>query len=456
MSTLLKAGSFAKRIRTIEDVRGYFQSFSKPKSSQKIGIECEFFGVNSDTGEAIPYSGASGVEVILKELAYEFGHETILEGEHIVALRKNGTVISLEPGGQIELSASPVASIHEAKAQLDEFIFQLRTVAQFVGKVSFLAVGIHPFSKLEKIEWVPKRRYSIMRQYLGQKGSRAHDMMKRTCANQINLDYENEEDAIEKMRLAFRITPIAAAMFAHSGFAEGKPTGFLDERINIWRFTDPERSGLAFNLACEHCSFQDYLNYVLDVPMMFIVRDNEWIVTPNLTFRKFVEKGYQGIAATLNDFELHLSTIFTDVRFKQYLEIRGIDGQRVHLIPAVCAFWKGILYDAEARKAAKSLLKPFKEKSLIQLYRDVERSGLRAKVGHVKALEMAKELVKLSEKGLERARLLNEAGEDERIYLMPLKEEILDKARTPAEELIELWKGPMRQSRKAVIDYLRI
>lgn len=470
MSTFLQAEPATKRIKSIQDLHGYFQKHAKAKSEAKVGIECEIFGVFKDTGTPVPFSGKVGIERVLRELAYEFGYETVLDGSRIIALQKGGTVISLEPGGQVELSAEPAESLHEVKAQLDEFFFQLKTIAHFlpaarlsgrqgrhgVGPISWIASGIQPFALLEEIEWVPKRRYRIMTRYLGARGKKAHDMMKRTATNQLNLDYSSEKDAIRKMRLALTITPIAAAMFANSSISRGKVTGFQTERLNIWRYTAPERCGLILDLICQHCSFEDYLNYVLDVPMMFFVRARKWIVTRNLTFRKFIEDGWQGYFPTETDFELHLSTIFTDARFKQYLEIRGMDGQRRHLIPSVYAFWKGILYDSEAAVAATQLIRLFSEREIKKLHQDVERLGLRAKIRGHRVLELARELVQISQKGLHRQESLNSKGEDEAIYLEPLKEEILRSGKTPAEQAVELWNGPFQRDRRALIDYFSI
>jgi len=456
MSTFLETQPQARPIRSIDDLRGYFQAHAKPQGEERIGIECELFGVYSKTGEALPYHGPMGIELVLNELAYEFGYESIKEDNHTIALQKNGSFISLEPGGQVELSAAPVKSIHEAKAQLDEFFFQLRTIAKFIGPITWIASGVHPFSRLKKIEWVPKTRYKIMAHYLGRKGKYAHDMMKRTATNQINLDYHNEEDAICKMRLALAVTPIAAAMFANSSISKGKLNGFQSERLNIWRHTDPARSGLILKLICAHCSFEDYLNFVLDVPMMFIVRHGKWVVTRHLTFRKFIQKGFKGTHPTQSDFELHLSTIFTDARFKQYMELRGMDGQRSHLIPAVFAFWKGILYDEEARASAAKLLKGFSEKEILKLHRDVERLGLKAKIKRISVLDLARQLARLSEKGLIHQDLANAQGQDESIFLTPLKEEILKNGKTPAEQTAELWTGIFKRNREALIDYLKV
>jgi len=455
MSTFLKS-EHQKQIKSADALRQYFHHFAKPAAERLVGIECELLAVNDKTGEALPYSGERGVEAVLNELAYEFGYEKIIENDRTIGLKKGANLISLEPGGQIELSAEPVKSVHQVRAQLDEFFFQLRTVAQFIGHIEFLAYGIQPFSLNKKIEWVPKLRYGIMSKYLIKKGYLAHDMMKRTASNQVSFDYSNEQDAFEKMCIAMRLTSIASAMFANSSFSKGRPSGFATERLHIWRYTDPARSGLLEKLLCPQASFDAYLNYLLDLSMMFIVRKGKWIKVPRLTFRKFIQKGFFGYHATEEDFALHLSTVFPEARFKQYLEIRGADGQRTHMIPAVAAFWKGILYDDEARLEACALLKKWTEKDYIKLHRDVATLGLRARVKGKPILDIAKQLVKLSEKGLAKHPSFNAAEQDERIFLEPLKHEVLKTGKTQADQLVSLWNGPFRKNRKALISYLKI
>ncbi|OGW82314.1 MAG: hypothetical protein A3G33_11460 [Omnitrophica bacterium RIFCSPLOWO2_12_FULL_44_17] len=456
MSTFLHTNSRAIPIHSVEDLRGYFQEFGKPAGAEKIGIECEIFGVHSETAEALPYSGKRGVEAVLRVLSREFGYTPIQEGDRTIALQKGHTMITLEPGGQIELSGEPVRSIHEAKSQLNDFFFQLKIAAQILGKISWLACGIHPFSGLESIEWVPKKRYRIMADYLIQKGARAHDMMKRTATDQVNLDYRDEQDAIEKMRLILAVTPFAAAMFSNSAFSSGKLSGFQSERLYIWRHTDPDRTGLVLDLVCQKCTFDDYLNYVLDVPVMFVVRSDDWLPVKNLTFRHFIENGYEGIYPTREDFDLHLSTIFTDARFKHYVEVRGMDGQRCQLIPSVAAFWKGILYDDRAMKDAEKLLKPFCRETFVQLRESIEKEGLRAKMEKNCVLDYARELVAMSEAGLKRMAMVNEKGRDESIYLGPLKEEITGPGKSPADQLIESWNRASSKDAAWIIDYFKI
>ena len=455
MSTFLHS-KHSGRIRSVEDLKLYFQNYSKPASQKFVGIECELLPVRPNTGEALPYRGEDGVEAVLNFLAYEFGYEKVIENGHTIALRKGSSMIGLEPGSQVEFSSEPLQNIHQVKERLDQFFFELKTAARFLGGMTFLAYGIQPFSDKRSIEWVPKERYTIMSQYLGKRGQLAHEMMKRTASIQVSFDYTSEGDAFEKMCLVMRLTPIAYALFANSSFSKGRPSGYVSERLRIWQETDPERSGLLVGALCPHASFERYLDHLLDLRMMFLVREGKWVRLPRLTFRKFVESGFQNFHPTLEDFELHLSTLFTEARFKHYLEVRSADGQRPHLIPAVAAFWKGILYDDSARKNAAALIKGFSEKDILKLYQDVSKKGLKARARGASILELAKELVRLSEKGLESQHEFNEREENEAIYLIPLKEEVLKTGETQGERLVRLWHTSFRKDPKNLIDYLKV
>jgi len=303
---------------------------------------------------------------------------------------------------------------------------------------------------------VPKKRYGIMAGFMGKRGRLSHDMMKRTASNQVSFDYVDEHDAFQKMCLVMRLTPIAYAIFANSAFSKGKPNGFVTERLHIWRYTDPDRSGLIMDILCPNASFENYLNYLLKLPMMFIVRGSKWIPIERMNFGQYLEKGFQGHHATLEDFELHLSTAFPEARFKQYLEIRSADGQRRHLIPAVAAFWKGILYDAAAQHAASNLIKKWNAPDYAKLYMEVAKKGLHAKMKGVSVLELARELVKISEKGLSAHPEFNENEEDERVYLTALREEVLASGETQGERLVRLWNTSFRKDQRTLLNYLSI
>lgn len=455
MSTFLHTRD-SKRILSEADLKSYFQNFARPASDWLVGIECEVFGVHAKTGEALPYKGERSVQAVLDSLAYTFGYEKITEEGSTIALRKPERIIGLEPGGQIECSAVPVSNVHQVQQQLEQFFFELKTVKHLIGEVDFLACGVHPFSPVKSIDWIPKKRYAVMSRFLARRGRLAHDMMKRTASVQVSFDYENETDAFEKMCLIMRLSPIAYALFAHSSFSKGRASGYVSERLHIWRFTDRSRSGLILSALCPHASFEVYLQYLLDLPMIFIVRDGTWVKLPALSFRKFIQKGYQGIYPTMEDFELHLGTVFTEVRFKQYLEIRSADCQRRHLIPAVAAFWKGILYDSEARCLASGLIRKWSEKDFSRLYAEVETKGLRARVRGTPVLDYAKQLVRMSETGLKNQKQFNEHEEDESVYLEPLRREVIESKETQAEQLVRLWKTSFRKRREALVKYLSV
>ncbi len=436
MSTL--TGEQESRLLESEvELYAYFQRFAKTSQERRVGIECEFFGVDRDSGEALAYSGPCGIEAILRRLAETFCYEPVLEDGHVIALKRQDTWITLEPGAQVELSAPPVRTIYEIEEQLANFRFELREMeAEFPG-IAWLSVGSHPFSPVDRIEWVPKKRYSLMAQYLGSRGRLAHEMMKATATNQVSFDFQDESSALDQFRVIMGISSITSALFAHSPISLGKPNGFLTRRVYVWQDTDPDRSGLLPDFLNGGRSFRDYVEYLLEMPMIFIVRGQKWVAMEGLSFRKFLCEGKGVFRATWGDFELHLSTVFPEVRFKQYLEIRGVDAQPFQLIPSVSAFWKGIVYDEEIRKKVWGLVAPFTPTERLEFHRQVPQKGLKAFLGKTPALELAREITRLSKEGLKRQ--AGSAGVDESFYLERLEDEILKPGQTPAETLLERW-----------------
>ncbi len=441
-------------IESEEELYTFFHQFAKPASERRVGIECEFFGVERETGKGIPYLGPRGIEAILCRLAATFRYEPVLEEGHVIALKREDIWITLEPGGQVELSAPPVRTIFEIEKQLETFRRELRQIESYFPGIAWLSVGFHPFSPLAELAWVPKRRYAIMGSYLKSRGALAHEMMKRTATNQVNLDFPDEATALSQFRAIFGITSIVSALFAHSGFAEGEPNGFQTRRVHIWGHTDPDRCGLLVEFTKEGKSFRDYVEYLLEMPMIFIVREDQWIPMEGVSFRKFVKKGKNSCRATVSDFELHVSTAFPEARFKHYIEIRGVDAQRFPLIPAVAAFWKGILYENEIREKVWSLVKDFSPKERLKLHESVPKDGLKAKLGKVPILELARELYRLSCEGLTRQASKGERSEC--VYLERMNEEILKPGRTPAETLLEKWMGEWGQNKELLIRYLEL
>lgn len=433
------------------DLEHYFHSFAKAANAKKVGIEAEFFGVFKKTGQALPYFGPVGVQEILKRMAKQFGYEPILESENIIGLQRTDASISLEPGGQIELSAPPVHDIFDVQKQVQKFVSELKLIARGMPEIAFLAAGMQPFSMLEEISWVPKTRYAHMAEHFNGRGALSHHMMKRTCTNQVNLDYISEQDAVCMVRTAMGITSIVSAMFANSAFAEGRPNGYKTYRMEIWKHTDPARTGLLPKFFEQGRHFSDYLEYMLDMPFIFIVRSGKWTPLPGLTFRQFLKNGYQGAQATLGDFELHLSTAFPEVRIKQYVEVRGADCQAPDLIPCVAAFWKGILYDGAIREKAWALVADASVEERMKLHEQIPIQGLEAKLGSRPILPIAEKLVDLACASLGQQREM--CSPSESIFIETLRDRIIRPGKTPADTVYEKWLGEWKRDSLKLIEY---
>lgn len=445
----------SRPLESKEELYAFFQQFAKPAGEQRVGVECEFFGIEKETGRALPYLGPTGIEAILSRLAATFHYEPILEEGHVIALKKGDNWVTLEPGGQVELSAPPVRTVFEIEEQLDHFAVELREMKKYFPEITWISVGIHPFSRFGEISWVPKRRYQVMAEYFKSRGGPlAYEMMKQTATNQVNLDFPNEAVALAQFRVIFGITSIASAIFAHSSFSEGGPNNFLTRRVQIWNETDSNRCGLLLEFLKEGRGFRDYVEYLLEMPMIFIVRDEKWIPTNGISFRKFLEKGFGGHRALWADFELHLSTAFPEARFKHYIEIRGMDAQRLPLIPALAAFWKGILYDEEIREKVWALVRDFHPEEILRLHQLVSREGLKAHLGKVPVIELARELFHLSCEGLGRQAMGGEPSEC--LYLERMNREIIEPRRPPAETLLEKWYGEFEEDPYRLIRYLEV
>lgn len=454
MSTYL-GQSASKAISSEEDLGDYFHPFAKSQKGSLVGLEAEFLGVHKGSGLALPYEGPSGIQTVLKVLANNFSYEPILEAQKIIALKRSDTYVTLEPGGQIELSAPPTANVFDIEKQIQSFLKDLRAVRTIVKDIEWLAVGIQPYSSVSEISWVPKKRYAIMADYLKDRGTMAWKMMKVTATNQVNFDYLDEENAMTKLRIVLAVTSIVSAMFANSSFSEGQLNGYRTKRLEIWNHMDPDRSGLLLDFIREGRTFRDYLNYILDIPMMFIVRQGEWVPMKGITFRKFLKEGYQGAGATLDDFELHLSTAFPEARLKKYLEIRGTDCQRPELIPAVAAFWKGILYHPLAHQEVWDLVGHLSPEDRLRIHQEVPRKGLDTLLDGKPLWDFAEALVDISCASLARQKR-NEADADECLFLKRIREAIFHPHQTPADKLIHYWTYLPHKNPSRLIEYLSI
>ena len=432
MAAQLNAGDPGRPL-TADDLRAYFPDAAKSRAQFRVGIEQEKIGVLPD-GRAAPYDGERSISAILNKLTQR-GFNAQREDGHIIALERNGERITIEPGGQLELSGAALASARDCRDALLRHVREVQAIATPMG-IRFLGVGARPFGPLEAIPWLPKRRYTVMRAYLPTRGRLAHDMMKRTATVQANFDYESEADATDKIRTAFGVTSIVTALFAASPITDDRPNGCKSFRAAIWLETDEDRCGiLPFALTPEF-SFADYVQWALDVPMFFVVRDGEYRPAGGMTFRRFMRDGFGAERATLGDWEIHLSTLFPEVRLKKYIELRGADAGPIPLAAGLGALWRGLLEDADARRAAWALVAGPSIAERQQLRRDVPRAGLDTTLGGRRLGELAVELLHIARAGLVRL----EDGAGDAALLDPLDAYARD-SRCPADDLLADFAG---------------
>ena len=433
------------------ELEAYFHDAGKPRERWRVGTEYEKVGIYRDTGQAIPYFGKRGVDFILRELIERFGWAPEEQDGNIIALTRDKAQITLEPGGQIELSGEPCESIHCTYAEFDQHIRELLEVTEPLG-IIFLGLGMQPVSRLEQIEWVPKQRYRIMAPYMLKVGKLGQRMMKQTATVQANIDYSDENDAMAKFRTGMGLAPVLIAMFANSPICDGQLNGYRSFREHIWTDTDRNRSGLLKFAFAPEVSFAHYVEYALDVPMYFIVRNKNYIDMTAVTFRQFLTSGYNGERATIEDWNDHLTTLFPETRIKRYLEIRSVDSQPPDLMPALSALVKGAFYDNDCLQAAWDLVKGWSWDERMQVYLDSHRDALAARVRRYSLLDLARELVEIAWEGLRRQKQVNDLGDDETIYLKPLKD-LLSQGKCPADVLLEKWEGELHHDIKRLIAY---
>ncbi|WP_024354517.1 glutamate--cysteine ligase [Brevundimonas naejangsanensis] len=418
----------------------------KPKDQWRIGAEHEKFGFDKSTLRRPAYDGPGGIKAMLDGLT-RFGWTPVLEGDHVIALeRKNAegfsASISLEPGGQFELSGAPLKDIHDICNETGQHLMEVKQVADQLN-LGFLGLGFDPMWRREDIPVMPKGRYDIMRAYMPKKGRLGLDMMLRTCTIQANLDFDSEADMVMKFRTSLALQPIATALFANSPFTEGRPNGFVSARANVWTDTDPDRTGMLDFVFEDGFGYERYADYALDAPMYFAKRGETYVDLSGQSFRAFMDgklDALPGDRATVQDWADHLTTLFPEVRLKQYLEMRGADGGPWSRICALPALWAGILYDAPSLAAAWDLCKDWDIADHERLRRDVTRLGLKAEVGGRSARDIAVDMVNIAKQGLKNRARFSGGMVDERGYITEL-EDIADSGVTSADRLLELYNG---------------
>jgi glutamate--cysteine ligase len=440
-------GAPSPLVRSRDDLIGWIAAGAKPRNDWRIGTEHEKFVFRTDTLTPVPYAGERSIRALMEALIARFGWEPVLEGDRIIALKRaagvQGGNISLEPGGQFELSGAPVATLHETAEETTDHFYEVLNVGEPLG-IGFLGLGFSPKWTLAETPRMPKDRYAIMTRYMPKVGSRGLDMMYRTATIQVNLDFADEADMVKKLRVSLALQPIAAALFAASPFTEGRLNGFQSRRSEIWRDTDKARTGMLPFAFEPGMGYERYVDYALQVPMYFVYRGGSYIDASGASFKDFMAgklPALPGEMPTLDDWSDHLTTLFPEVRLKRFLEMRGADGGPWQRICALSALWVGLLYDDDALEAAWSLVKGWSEEEREGLRNAVPRTALKTHFLSMTVQDIARDVVRIARRGLRQRRRISPASQDESIYLEPLMG-VVQSGRTLSDELIEKFNGP--------------
>lgn len=419
----------------------YIASGSKPEDAWLIGTEHEKFAFRCDDLRPLPYDGPRGIKAVLEGLE-AFGWDPVEEAGNVIALVKDGASVTLEPGGQLELSGAPLETVHLTCREVNEHLRQVKEIGAKLD-IGFLGLGFNPKWARDDVPWMPKGRYAIMRRYMPLKGGLGLDMMLRTCTVQVNLDFSSEADMVKKFRVALALQPVATALWANSPFVEGKPSGLLSHRSHIWTDTDADRTGMLPFVFEDGMGFERYVDYALDVPMYFVYRDGRYIDVAGSSFKDFMAGklvALPGERPTIGDWVDHLTTMFPEVRLKRFLEMRGADGGPWRRLCALPAFWVGLLYDGTALDAAWDLVRDWSIEDYAALRERVPTSGLATPFLKGTVRDLAVQALAISEDGLRRRARLDAYGRDETIFLQTLSAIALSGV-TPAEDMLADYHG---------------
>ena len=434
------------RVSGRDGLVGWLESGCKPAAQHRIGTEHEKIGFYRDDLSPVPYAGngsVGGIRQLLEEMAAALGWMPITDGGNIIGLADeiDGGAISLEPGGQFELSGAPLDNVHETAAELDHHFAALRPIADRLG-IGFLSLGMSPKWTRDATPIMPKSRYAIMARYMPKVGTRGLDMMFRTATVQANYDFASEADMVKKLRVSLALQPLATALFANSPFVDGHLNGSLSDRSNVWQHTDGDRAGMLPFAFEDGMGFERYVDYALDVPMYFVKRGDAYIDVAGSSFRDLLagtHPALPGETAAMSDWANHLSTIFPEVRLKTFLEMRGADAGPVPFLLALPALFAGLLYDATAINAAWDIAKSWSRETRAALRADAPRLGLEARVAGRSLRDIAREVLDIASAGLAARGRRDAGGRDEGAYLAILRE-VVD-GETLAERLIAAFKG---------------
>ncbi|MEL7048379.1 MAG: glutamate--cysteine ligase [Pseudomonadota bacterium] len=451
-------------IQSRDELVGWIAAGEKPADAWRIGTEHEKFVFRLSDNSPVSYKGEAGICALMAGLMDCCGWQAIEENGNIIALKRApgapGGNVSLEPGGQFELSGAPLRTVHETAVETAEHLRQCHRAGDALG-LGFMGLGVSPVWSLDETPMMPKARYGVMKSYMPKVGTRGLDMMFRTATIQVNLDFASEADLVKKLRVSMALQPVATSLFANSPFLDGTTNGFKSLRSEIWRHTDNNRTGILGFVFDQGMGYEAYVDYALRVPMYFVYRDGQYIDVAGASFVDFMEgrlPGLEGERPTIDDWSDHLTTLFPEVRVKRFMEMRGADGGSEEMIAALPAFWAGLLYDSEALDAALALVSDLSVDDVQALRDDVPRHGLQTPLKttgaspHRTVLDLARAAVEIARSGLERRACLNGLGEDETKFLEPLQR-CVDQGMSSADRLLQKyrtqWKGDMTEVFKA-------
>ncbi len=432
----------SKTIESRDEMVGWIEDGCKPKEKWRIGTEHEKFGFRLNYHGPLPYSCDGPSIRKMLEGMQRFGWKPMMEEGFLIGLLRDGASITLEPGGQFELSGAPLDDIHQTCSEVNNHLREVKEVADEIG-AGFVGLGFSPVWSLEETPIMPKPRYKIMRDYMPKVGRLGRQMMFRSCTVQVNLDFASEADMVKKMRVSLALQPVATALFANSPFADNRPNGFLSYRGYVWGDTDPDRTGMLPFAFEDGMGFEAYVDHALNVPMYFVKRDGKYLDATGKSFKDFLDGKLDilpGEKPTLADWEDHLSTLFPEVRLKQFLEMRGADGGPWNRLCALSAFWTGLFYHQPSLDAAWDLVKDWGEHEREGLRRTAPTIGLRAPFRNTNLQDIAIQVLELSHEGLKARAQMNAYGENESLYLREM-EQIARDGITPAERLLDLYRG---------------
>ena len=438
-------GNHSTIIKDVGQLVEWIAKGAKPAADWRIGTEHEKFLFHRDSLRPVAYDGDSGVEAMLNALCKVIGDKAtpIIEKGKIIGLKDgDGGSVSLEPGGQLELSGAPLSNLHQTCAETGRHLRHMRAVSSALG-VGMLGIGFQPKWRRDDISWMPKGRYQIMRNHMPKVGTMGLDMMLRSCTVQVNLDYADEADMRRKFRTSLALQPIATALFANSPFKDGKPSGWLSGRAHVWTDTDNARCGVPSCVFDPHFGYEQWIDYILDVPMYFLHRGEDYVDVAGKSFRDYLAgtlAGFEGEPPQMADFEDHITTAFPEVRLKQYLEMRGADSGSWANICALPAYWVGLLYCDEALAEAEDLVRDIGADDVMAARLSVAKDGLRGKLGAHDVATLAKKTIDIASKGLRNRGIFDDGGDDESGFLQPLRK-VIATQKTPAEVMLDLYHG---------------